>query len=353
MKVLVASSAVPNVFGGGRNIVEWTVDALKRRGHDVDTLIMPHDPSPAIQREQMIAWRLTPIPEQVDRLICIRWPANLLLHRHKSVWFIHHLRSFFDLADTEFGVKMGLPQERQTQAWMRHLDTQSLQEADRIFANSETVAQRIWKYNGIRVPILFPPLKECSGSPKIVNQSQGSHEFILVLGRVTHGKRTLLALEALAQTTSAVRMVIAGVPEDPAYADKIKALAESNALRERVLLRLEWVSEEEKELLLRDCLCVAYLPLDEDSYGYPTLEAAKHGKCVVTTSDSGGVQEFLEDGVNGLVVPPTVSALSKSFDRLYRDQRLAANLGAVNNKTCGSDAINWDTVVDGLLGRSS
>ena len=146
-------------------------------------------------------------------------------------------------------------------------------------------------------------------------------------------------------------MVIAGVPEDPAYADEIKVLAEAPALRGRVSLRLEWISEEEKERLLEDCLCVVYLPLDEDSYGYPTLEAAKHGKCVITTLDSGGVQEFLEHGITGLVVQPTVSSLSRAYDQLFDNPRLATDLGAANYRACSSHSISWDIVVNGLLGQ--
>ena len=50
--------------------------------------------------------------------------------------------------------------------------------------------------------------------------------------------------------------------------------------------------------LYANALAVVYAPIDED-YGYVTLQAFLAGKPVITSSDSGGVLEWVEDGVTG------------------------------------------------------
>ena len=110
-----------------------------------------------------------------------------------------------------------------------------------------------------------------------------------------------------------------------------------------------WVSEEEKRDILAACLAVAYLPLDEDSYGYASLEACHSRKCVITATDSGGVLELIEDGVTGFVCPPDPTALAERLDALYSDRSLAERLG--DNAAGRPDelGIRWDGVIEKLL----
>ena len=73
---------------------------------------------------------------------------------------------------------------------------------------------------------------------------------------------------------------------------------------DRVELIARWISEEEKADLLSRCAGLMYIPFDEDSYGYPTLEAYHSGKPVLSCTDSGGTREIVEDGVTGLMTAP-------------------------------------------------
>jgi glycosyltransferase involved in cell wall biosynthesis len=58
------------------------------------------------------------------------------------------------------------------------------------------------------------------------------------------------------------------------------------------------------------------------------LEAMAAGRAVVSSS-IGGTAELIEDGANGLLVPPgDVGALSSAIRRLLRDDGLRARLGA-------------------------
>jgi len=90
------------------------------------------------------------------------------------------------------------------------------------------------------------------------------------------------------------------------------------------------------------------VPEDEDSYGYPSLEAAHARKAVLTASDSGGVLELISDGHNGIVAPPDPRSLAQAMDRLYRDRALAARMGAANERRLAELRIDWPNVVDAL-----
>ena len=88
-------------------------------------------------------------------------------------------------------------------------------------------------------------------------------------------------------------------------------------LVDRVQL-LGWITEEEKARWMAGAFAALYLPYNEDSYGYVTLEAFHSHKPVLTFTDSGGTDELIEAGVNGLVLEPTP---------LHRAERLSGELG--------------------------
>ncbi len=91
------------------------------------------------------------------------------------------------------------------------------------------------------------------------------------------------------------------------------------------------------------------LALDEDSYGYASLEACHSRKCVITATDSGGVLELIEDGVNGFVCPPEPTALAERLDALYSDRSLAKRLGERASARPTELGIDWDIVIGRLL----
>jgi glycosyltransferase involved in cell wall biosynthesis len=109
------------------------------------------------------------------------------------------------------------------------------------------------------------------------------------------------------------------------------------------------MEEDDKREHIGRSLACAYLPVDEDSYGYPTLEAAHSAKAILTTSDSGGVLEFVQDARNGFVTEPTAQALAEAMDRLYADRSLAAELGAAAERRVADLDISWQHVVERIV----
>jgi len=87
-------------------------------------------------------------------------------------------------------------------------------------------------------------------------------------------------------------------------------------------------------------------PHDED-YGFTTLEAFFAGKPVVTTTDAGGVLEFVEDGATGFVVEPEPAAIAGRIDDLFEDRSLCERMGTEGRDRV-RQRVTWDKAIAAL-----
>lgn len=343
MKIGVVSSFVPHVDGGYRMFVNQLVPELERRGHRVETIWLPFSGNPDTMFAEMAGFRMMDLDPIFDMVICCRPPAHVVKHRRKVVWFIHHERIFYDLWDSEYNQ---LPKSLYWNSFRDHLmraDTKTLKEAHALFSNSKVVADRLKTFNGLDADVLYPPLAEVDQF-----ESRKYGDELLFVCRVEGHKRQHLAIEAMAHTATPVRLRIAGLSQNDQYPTTLGEMIERHGLQDRVTLDNRWISEGEKRYLLSNALASIYVPLDEDSYGYPTLEAAASARATITTSDAGGVIEFVEDGSSGLVAKPEPEALAKAFDRVWGDRKLAEKLGKGAKRRMDTLKIQWDHVVTRL-----
>jgi len=128
--------------------------------------------------------------------------------------------------------------------------------------------------------------------------------------------------------------------------DRIERIIRENHLETRVEVMARFITEQEKAELFSRALGCAYIPYDEDSYGYVTLEAYHSRKPVITCSDSGGTDILVKDGATGLVVPPDPKAIAGAIDRLYLDRRSAQAMGEAGFALMQTLRISWDHVID-------
>jgi glycosyltransferase involved in cell wall biosynthesis len=77
-----------------------------------------------------------------------------------------------------------------------------------------------------------------------------------------------------------------------------------------------------------DRAAVVVVPSRREGYGMVAREAMAHGRAVVATA-VGGLRDAIEDGVDGLLVPPgDLPALRAAVERLLGDRELRERLGA-------------------------
>jgi glycosyltransferase involved in cell wall biosynthesis len=343
VRIALCSSFVPFVYGGARNIVEWLQTMLEQAGHQVERVYLPEVDAPDLLFQQMAAFRWIDL-SAADRVICFRPQAHLIRHPHKILWFIHHLRAFYDLWNSAY---RGFPDDtrhRGLRDALRAADTGALREAKRIFTNSQVVSDRLKHFNDIDSEVLYPPV---FAAERFHCRSQ-SDEIVYVC-RLEHHKRQHLLVEALAHTKTPVRLRLCGASAGDEYPRALRKQIARLGLKHRVTFDNRWITEAEKVDNLAGCLAAAYLPLDEDSYGYPSVEASHARKAILTTLDSGGVLELVQDGVNGFVTAPTPQALAAAMDTLWRDRDLAAAMGERAHARLDELNISWSHVLKRLL----
>ncbi len=343
MRVLIASTFVPFIKGGGTKIVEDLHRELLRRGFESDTLLIPFDSTWQNIAPQTVALRLLDLADSADRLITIRTPSYALRHPNKVAWFIHHHREAYDLWGTPWSGMPDTPVGRHHRDMMRRSDEIYLRECRRVFTNSKIVANRVLEFNAIRPrEILYPPLDHDHPF-----RPGPFGDYLLYVSRLNFIKRQSLAIEAMRHTDPAVKLVIAGTGDSHDFQAKLEAQAREAGVAERIRFT-GWISETEKAELTNGCCGALYLAFDEDSYGYSTLEAFHAHKPVITLTDSGGSLEVIRDGHNGLVCEPEPKALAEAMNRLWRDRSAGAAMGANAHATLAQHGIHWDRVIERL-----
>jgi glycosyltransferase involved in cell wall biosynthesis len=178
----------------------------------------------------------------------------------------------------------------------------------------------------------------------------GRHgSYIFAGGRVTNGKRQKLLVEAMRHTNGGLKLIVAGPPETHEVATELQALVARHNLESKVELRLGLMTRNEIADLVCNSAACAYIPFDEDSLGYVTMEAFAAGKAVVTTSDAGGLLELVDDGVTGYVVDANARALASAFETLSREPNTALRLGKAAKERWESMKLNWPSTIEALL----
>lgn len=341
-RILICGAQVPFVRGGAEYLVAGLHAALREHGHTVDVVSLPFTWRPVAQLVQSaLAWRLLDLThvdgQPVDQLICTKFPSYMAQHPRKVVWLVHQYRQAYDLYGTPMSEFSFDPAERDVQRTVYRMDAQGLGEATARYTISRNVSARLHRYNNLASTPLYPP------SPYSGRLYAGEYgDYVLACSRLDAAKRLDLLIRAVAQSDPAVRVVIAGTGDERA---NLARLAAQLGVSNRVQL-CGFVDDDTLLALYAGARAVYYAPLDED-YGFSTIEACAAARPVITTTDAGGVLEFVTHGVNGLVVPPDPAAIAGALTRLTHDAPLAATLGQAG--TARVAGISWQQVVQSLV----
>jgi glycosyltransferase involved in cell wall biosynthesis len=344
LRIAICTTQVPFVYGGNEVLVEGLREALVARGHKVAVVALPYKwhPRPQIVTSAL-AWRLVDLAEAngevVDVVICTKWPSYVVKHPKKVTWLVHQFRQAYDWFGTPLSDFTSFQDDIRVRRIVSKMDRKTLGESRKIFTISQNVANRLRRFNDLEGTPLYPPLR--SG---LALEPGPYGDYVLSLNRLDAAKRVDLLLDALALAPS-VRAVVAGTGPD---ADALKRRASKLGIAGRVEFT-GFISDEEASRLYGNARAVYYAPVDED-YGYGAIEALQAARPVITTRDAGGVLEFVEDGVTGLVTPPEAAAIARSLLRFSSNAEEAARLGVAGRERVSG--ITWDKVVDALLGAA-
>jgi glycosyltransferase involved in cell wall biosynthesis len=345
MRVLVLNNAAPFIRGGAEELADQLVVRLNATsGVEAELLRVPFRSEPAerIIEEILLSQNLRLY--NVDRVIGLKFPTYLIPHQHKILWLLHQFRQAYDLYESKLSYLCDCDAGERIAQFVHSADRECFLQSRAIYTNSPVTQDRLRKYNGLGSDVLYPPLLD---GERFVGGEYGKYFF--AGGRVGPGKRQHLLVEAMRLARCSVKLIIAGPLDDEQYGRQLERLIAQNDLSGRVELRFRFHSRDEIADMVNGALACAYLPIDEDSMGYVTMEAFSAGKGVITSRDSGGVLELVHDGETGLVAHPDARSLAESLDQLGGDLPTAIKLGRNAKDLLESKGLSWDHTVATLL----
>lgn len=345
MKILVVNNMVPFIRGGAEALADHLVANLCRtRGVSAELLRIPFSWQPYERVvEEMTLCRMMEL-YHVDRVIGLKFPAYLIPHAHKTLWLLHQYRQAYDLFDRRQSHIPDTHEGNSIRDLVKQTDNACFGAAKKIFTNSTTTQERLRHYNGVASAVLQPPLND---PERFSNLSTG--DYIFAGGRINSGKRQILLVKALKLCRSGVRLVIGGPPDTPSDAEALIAAAADPALEGRIRLDLGLLDRDKLAAYVNHALACAYLPIDEDSAGYVTMEAFQAEKPVITSTDSGGILDIVLDQITGVVAEPTPEFLADAMDSLFLDRSRAQQLGRAGHMLWSERNITWPHTIERLL----
>jgi glycosyltransferase involved in cell wall biosynthesis len=217
---------------------------------------------------------------------------------------------------TEGGLVVGL---------LRRLRSAALARAARIVCPSEYLAALVprWGVPAASVAVVANPLPPLSPLPSAEEARRALRldgPLLAFAGRMSRQKALASALEALAQVEGVVLVAAGDGPERPTLEQRAQELGLAG--RVRFLGPLP----REKVLLLFRAADATLLASAWENFPHAVVESLAVGTPVIATR-VGGLAELVEDGVNGLLVPPgDVQALAAAIRRFFAEAGLRERL---------------------------
>ena len=343
LKVLVLNSAAPFIRGGAEELADHLVRQLNARsGVEAELLRIPFrwDPPEVVLEEILLNRRFELI--NVDRVITLKFPAYLVPHPHKTLWLLHQFRQAYDLADAGEGLPDG-PLRRA----IRAADDAAFKTCRKIYVNSPVTQKRLSRYNNVASEVLYPPLNDADLF--LAGPVPGADPpYIFAGGRISQGKRQHLLVEAMAAVRAPGRLVVAGPPDSAADAERLRDLVARLGLEDRVELHLGFHPRVRIAEWVRGAQAAAYIPYDEDSLGYVSMEAFAAGKAVLTTRDAGGLLVIVGPET-GLIVESEPASLGRGLERLLAEPDFSRRLGAAAADLWRRRGLTWSATIEKLL----
>src|SRR4029077_9277099 len=105
--------------------------------------------------------------------------------------------------------------------------------------------------------------------------NSGDSGYLFAGGRINPGKRQHLLVEAMAETKSGAKLIVAGPPDTPEDANRLQDMVRRLKLEDRVLLDLAYHPLAKIADYVNHARACAYLPVDEASVACVKVEDAQ------------------------------------------------------------------------------
>jgi glycosyltransferase involved in cell wall biosynthesis len=358
MRILITTGIFPPDIGGPATYVPQVAAAFAERGHQITVLTLSdrvdgHDDAYPFRVVRLPRWIFKPW-RWLRTIVNMMW-----LGRNADVWFVNGLAMAAVLANLLLRKPMiqkvvgDLAWERamnrgwvidsferfQTQRYglkvesLKALRTWWTRKADKVIVPSRYLARWVhgWGVPEDRIIVIYNALEPLGGIQPAAVPIQTPNRVVTV-GRLIPWKRIDQIIEAIARCDEAGLVIVGDGPERA----RLEALVRTLGLADRVYFAGQRSKTETLSLMAACHLFV----LNSTYEGFPhvVLEAMHLGLPVVATA-IGGIPEVVQDGENGLLIPPMAqAALSDTLLQLmsspWERQRLVGGAKHTAERFC-------------------
>ena len=345
-RILIVSTKLPFSKGGDSVQVDTLAEELSK-SFEVEKIYIPFSTDPDLLIQQIEAIRNLKF-DYGDLAITLRPFSYAIRHHNKIVWFMHHIRYFYDLWDTNFVPFKNKDKYLKLREKIIQYDNQFLRESKKIFSISNNVKRRLKYYNNIDSEVIYPPLYNL---PKYQEPDLKYQDFFFFPSRLADNKRQHLVIQALKYTKGNFKLIIAGQKEESYFNREILPLINDAHIKDKIEV-MDYIDQEKKFELYLNCLAVIFTPYDED-YGYITPESFYFSKCLITTSDSGGPLEFVENQKTGIIIQPDPKLIAQAMDELYFNKEKAISMGKQAKEYLDKLDLSWPNTIKKLTSNNN
>jgi glycosyltransferase involved in cell wall biosynthesis len=344
MKVFVVNNMAPFMRGGAEALANHLIDQLKAYGHDAELIRIPFQFEPAEQiYSEMLACRLMQL-EDADLVIGLKFPAYLLPHSNKVIWLVHQYRQAYDMWESgHSNIPANAAGEKLRQT-IAKADTECFSKVRRLAAISPITQARLKRFNQLESDLVRTPIND----PELFREGEYG-DYVFCGGRINATKRQHLLVEAMRYTRSECRLMVAGPADSPSDEQRLQAMVDRFGLHDRVKLQIGFHPKEQIASWVSNALACAYLPIDEESLGYVSMEANQAAKAVLTTDDSGGILDLVSEDATGWVCTPDAKEIALRLDRIFENRTRTRELGKNAKSNWIAMGLTWENTIARLV----
>ena len=214
----------------------------------------------------------------------------------------------------------------------------------RLIVASEYMREELLRNGFLRDRIeIHPPIPPAAAAAAAGVLRPAMRPRLVFAGQIVRGKGVDVLLEALALVRAPFECVILG---DGSHRPHCEALSRRLGLEASVHFA-GYVPAAEVAAYYRSATLAVFSSVWPEPFGLSGLEALRHGVPVVAF-DVGGVREWLDDGVTGLLAPNLDRrAFAERVERLLAAPALARRLGE-QGRALAAERFNFDRYIDGI-----
>lgn len=228
--------------------------------------------------------------------------------------------------------------EKEHAWWKEALSRRVLASADALIVHAgteEAEARRRLGETAVPIERLFLPVHELGTG--LVSRSEArsrlgfalEEKLVLFFGHVRPFKGLDLALRAWSEVRSGAKLVVAGEfwwGDEATYRDLIAR----HGIEDRVRVEGRFIRDDEIALWFA-AADVVLAPYRTEAQSGVVLTAFHFGRPVVASA-VGGIPEIVEEGRNGMLIPPeSPTAIARAIDRFFSGDRDALERGAAES----------------------